>query len=303
MLFSWIDPWTIGLPLSVGMGAVALIGYLFGHRTRKEVALLQDSRRQGELERATRIARQLETIASTLRQDLTTHHAQVRLFKQQLHHAQENPSEQSWETLCSEAESMLAPTMQLAHQITHAYDQIRQQSNALQTFTEGRTDPLTGVGNGRALEEQLEVLLNGAQRGGTGFSVALLSVDRDELDDSENSPPEDEKLLPELAGVIQSCMRDTDFVARLGKDEFVVVMPQTRLTGAGVFGDRLRRVVSEDLSFTISCGIAEALPEDQEKTLLTRADSSLYSAKAAGGDCQFFHTGDHICEYRSTSVE
>ena len=50
---------------------------------------------------------------------------------------------------------MLGPTMQLAHQLSHAYDQIRQQSDALETFTQGRTDPLTGVGNGRALEQQL----------------------------------------------------------------------------------------------------------------------------------------------------
>ena len=63
---------------------------------------------------------------------------------------------------------MLGPTMQLAHQLSHAYDQIRQQSDALETFTQGRTDPLTGVGNGRALEQQLQVLLAAAARGNAG---------------------------------------------------------------------------------------------------------------------------------------
>ena len=54
---------------------------------------------------------------------------------------------------------ILAPTMQLAQQLSLAYDSIRQQSDALETFTEARTDPLTGVGNGRALF--LAVLLVG----------------------------------------------------------------------------------------------------------------------------------------------
>ena len=74
---------------------------------------------------------------------------------------------------------MLGPTMQLAHQLSHAYDQIRQQSDALETFTQGRTDPLTGVGNGRALEQQLQVLLAAAARGNTEFAIALVSLDRD----------------------------------------------------------------------------------------------------------------------------
>ena len=82
----------------------------------------------------------------------------------------------AWEQLCSEAEAMLGPTMQLAHQLSRAYDEIRQQSDALETFTQGRTDPLTGVGNGRALEQQLQVLLNGAYRGSPAFSVALFSL-------------------------------------------------------------------------------------------------------------------------------
>ena len=51
---------------------------------------------------------------------------------------------------------MLKPTLKLAAQLASAYDEIRQQSNNLMTFTEVRTDPLTGVSNRRALDETLE---------------------------------------------------------------------------------------------------------------------------------------------------
>jgi diguanylate cyclase len=287
----------IGLPVTVALAAVALIGYIFGQRTRSKSVVALDERRQQELDRAARIAWQLEAIATALRQDLVAHHAQVSTFKRQLRQARELASDAAWEQLCNEAEAMLGPTMQLAHQLSHAYDQIRQQSDALETFTHGRTDPLTGVGNGRALEQQLRVLLSSAERGNNGFAIALVSVDRDSSTLEGRSLASVLPHLPRLAGVIRSCMRDTDFVARFGDEEFVVVMPQTSLAGASVFGNRLRRRVAEELSATVCCGITERIGGDDSRSLLLRADSALYSAKAAGPSRLFVHTGTHIRAY------
>src|SRR5690348_11061891 len=145
---------------------------------------------------------------------------------------------------------MLGPTMQLAHQLSNAYDQIRQQSDALETFTQGRTDPLTGVGNGRALEQQLQILLNGAYRGNPSFTVALLSLDR-QAGSADGRSASILPLLPKLASVIRTCMRDSDFVARYGDDEFVVVMPQTTLAGGQVFANRVRTRTGEELVTTV----------------------------------------------------
>jgi diguanylate cyclase len=286
----------IGLPVSFGLAAVALIGYLFGHRTRASKAAAFDERRQQELDRAARIAWQLETIATRLRQDLVAHHSQLATFKRQLRNAQEEGHDKAWEQLCSEAEAMLGPTMQLAHQLSRAYDEIRQQSDALETFTQGRTDPLTGVGNARALEQQLQVLLNGAYRGSPAFSVALLSLGRDGSTADRRSMTDILRLLPQLAGVIRTCMRDSDFVARYGDDEFVVVMPQTNIAGGRVFAHRVRKRVAEELTATVCCGLTEVQPGDDTRVLLGRADSALYSAKAAGVNRLFVHTGSHIRE-------
>src|SRR5215213_9493787 len=167
-----------GLPVTFALATMALIGYLVGNRTRAIKAAFDERRQQG-LDRAARIAWQLETIAARLRQDLVTHHSQLATFKRHLRQAQNDGHDKAWEQLCNEAEAILGPTLQLAHQLSRAYDEIRQQSDALETFTQGRTDPLTGVGNGRALEQQLQVLLNGAYRGSPAFSVALLSLGRE----------------------------------------------------------------------------------------------------------------------------
>jgi diguanylate cyclase (GGDEF)-like protein len=286
----------IGLPVSAGLGAVALIGYLFGNRTRTKIATAIDQRRQQELDRAARIAWQLEAIATGLRQDLVNHHSQLATFKRQLQRTQHEGHDKAWERLCNEAEAMLGPTMQLAHQLSNAYDQIRQQSDALETFTQGRTDPLTGVGNGRALEQQLSVLLSGAYRGNAAFAVAHLSLDRDGSTVEGRSMASVLPILPKLAAVIRTCMRDSDFVARYGDDEFVVVMPQTTLTGARVFANRVRSRVAEELSASVCCGLTEMQTNDDARVLLARADSALYSAKAAGPNRLFVHNGSQIRE-------
>jgi diguanylate cyclase len=180
--------------------------------------------------------------------------------------------------------------------LSNAYDQIRQQSDALETFTQGRTDPLTGVGNGRALEQQLSVLLNGAYRGNAAFAVAHLSLDRDGSTVEGRSMANVLPMLPKLAAVIRTCMRDSDFVARYGDDEFVVVMPQTTLTGARMFANRVRSHVAEELSASVCCGLTEMQTNDDARVLLARADSALYSAKAAGPHRLFVHNGSQIRE-------
>jgi diguanylate cyclase (GGDEF)-like protein len=302
LAFSYVKSAQIGLPATVALAAVALIGYLFGQRTRATMAAQVDQKRHQELDRAVRIAWQLESIASGLRRDLVAHHSQLAAFKRRLREAQETGRDEAWERLCHEAEAILGPTMQLAHQLSHAYDQIRQQSDALETFTQGRTDPLTGVGNGRALEQQLRVLLTAAARGQTEFAVALVSLDRDASTAEGRSLVSIMPFLPKLASVIRACMRDTDFVARYGDDEFVVIMPQTTLMGATIFGDRLRKRVAGELKASVCCGLAEAQVSDDSRTLLTRADSALYSAKAAGPNRQFVHTGSYIREHSALTA-
>lgn len=300
---TWIQGIELGLPVTAALAAITLIGYLFGRRTRQADQAENNARRLQELERASGIAHQLENIADALRQDLASHHSRLAKFRKRLGDAQECRDEQAWKQLCAEAESMLSPTMQLAEQLSLAYDSIRQQSDALETFAEARTDRLTGVGNARALEAKLEVLIAAAKRNVAGFSIALVSLDRDYLTNGHELASQGTSRLPEFAKLIQSCMRDNDYVARYGDDEFVVVMPQTSLAGACVFAERLLGRVIDAMGRTASCGLAEFKEGDDSRLLLGRADSAYYSAKAAGGNRQFAHSGTQIREHRSPSLD
>ena len=290
----------IGLQETVALAAVALVGYLFGRRKSHTGIKNRQEPQQAELEEATRIARQLENIADSLRKELALHHGQVARFKKSLKSATDGMGKESANALSQEAEAILGPTLQLATQLSESYDQIRQQSTALVTFSESRVDPVTGVGNERSLQERLLRLLTSLRKGGSQFSVSLIGIDiLNHLVDDETST-DTEQLLQDVAGTIQRTMRENDFVARFGDNEFVVVLPLTSVSGASNFCERLRRRAAADLITTLSCGVAEAVGTDTGKTLLARADSALYSAKAAGSNRLFVHSGTQICEQDSS---
>ena len=261
--FCWILPLAfsnsleIGLPVTAGLGAVALIGYLFGNRTRTKLMAEIDQRRQHELDRAARIAWQLETIATGLRQDLVTHHSQLAAFKRQLRQAQDEGHDKAWEQLCSEAEAMLGPTMQLAHQLSNAYDQIRQQIGCAGNIYARSHRSADRRGQRPGTRAAAARFAKRRYRGNPVFAVALVSLDRDASTAEGRSMASVLPLLPKLASVIRTCMRDSDFVARYGDDEFVVVMPQTTLAGGRVFANRVRKRVADELSTTVCCGLTE----------------------------------------------
>jgi diguanylate cyclase len=103
-----------------------------------------------------------------------------------------------------------------------------------------------------------------------------------------------DSILKSVAKLLADNVRDTDVVTRYGGEEFVIVMPQTPVTGACIFTDRLRQQVEQNLPLTISGGVAAAVDGDGPQTLLSRADAALYSAKAAGRNRIFYHTGLEI---------
>ncbi|QDT69343.1 Response regulator PleD [Planctomycetes bacterium MalM25] len=275
----------VGLPETVALAAVAVIGYVFGRR-RDEAA---DAVRPEELVRAAEVARQLETVAASLRNDLAAHRAEVERFKHKLRSADGEGSDAS-RTLQDEAERILEPTLRLVGQVASAYDQIRRQSRALADFSGGRTDELTGLCNRRALSELLGIELCSHEATGGAFSIAVLGLEAPEGEGSRAIQQERVLLATEL---LRPQLRETDLLARYGLDEFVVVMPNTRLFGASRFGKRVREAFVE-AGLTVSCGLTQSQPDDTASTLLGRADSALYSAKATAAGEQFLHNGSAI---------
>jgi diguanylate cyclase (GGDEF)-like protein len=284
-----MDFWNIPLLLAV----VATLGYLMGCR---RVASADDTTRrsQRELRRAQQVAGELEKISHAIRQGLSAHHASVNRFKQRVGRLSDAQTSDALQELCREAEAILEPTMQLAAQISHAYESLRQQSAHLMTFTEVRTDPLTGARNRRGLDDAMAAQFAMMIRYDTHFAVAMFDADHFKaINDAEGHLVGD-RMLQELAQVFDESVRETDIVARYGGEEFLVVMPQTDLAGACVFAERLRSTVERRMRLTISGGVAEALDGDTAESLLARTDAALYEAKGGGRNRVYSNDGERI---------
>ncbi|MCE5269029.1 MAG: GGDEF domain-containing protein [Planctomycetaceae bacterium] len=285
--------WHLEIPAPVALAIMAALGYLISRWKRPPANdLLVRSRR--ELKRAQAVAVELEKIAWDVRQNLAKHHTSVSRFKERVSRLSEGHCEATWKELCREAENILRPTLQLATQIASAYDQIRQQGASLMTFTEVRTDPLTGVNNRRGLDETLIAQLAMMTRYNSFFSIVMLDIDHfKQVNDREGHLTGD-RVLQELARLIDESVRETDLVGRYGGEEFIIIMPQTDLAGACIFTERLRADVADRLTVTISGGVTAARETDTPETLLSRVDAALYAAKTAGRNRIFSHVDNVV---------
>src|SRR5262249_24103400 len=150
------------------------------------------------------------------------------------------------------AERLLKPTQDLAMQLAHAYEGIRQQSGRLMSFSGQRCDPLTGLCNRQALTETLDNYLTMHRRYGMLFSIAVFDLDNFKNFNEANGLPQGDRLLKQVAALLDQQTRDTDVVTRSGGEEFIVVLPGTDLAGATVFAERMRLIIGRSTTQTVS---------------------------------------------------
>lgn len=144
-----------------------------------------------------------------------------------------------------------------------------------------RTDPLTGLANVRAWEEQLARELAAAARDGRAVAVAVLDLDGFKALNDRVGHQGGDRVLRSSAASWQAQLRQGDLLARLGGDEFAALLPGCPPDHALALADRLRTATQE---VTTSVGVAYWDREEELSELMLRADSALYAAKAAGRD-------------------
>lgn len=155
-----------------------------------------------------------------------------------------------------------------------------------------RRDPLTGLFNRRALMDLIRRQVQRASMTGQGFVVAMLDVDHFKSVNDRYGHETGDRVLVELADRLLHSIRTTDYCGRWGGEEFLLLLPDTHLSGAQVALDHVIEGVralsiatpGEALRLTISVGMADHQRGETLSDTLSRADRALYLAKHGGRD-------------------
>lgn len=148
-------------------------------------------------------------------------------------------------------------------------------------------DPLTGVGNRRALDDKIRDVVASNDRNPVPSSLIILDLDHfKEVNDAHGHAKGDE-ILRRITEIVNLRIRVTDSLYRIGGEEFVVVVEHQNIDKASHLAEQLRTLVEAnelvpDHPVTISLGVAELATGEAGGNWLRRADEALYAAKRAG---------------------
>ena len=158
-------------------------------------------------------------------------------------------------------------------------------------------DALTGFNNRRQLEERIKQEVSSAKRQKRNLCAIMTDVDFFKSANDTYGHAVGDLVLKTIARVIKMQLRDYDIAGRYGGEEFSIILPYTNLSEAQMVAERLRKAVEKtkidiskvnsdvtekNIGVTISLGVAEYSTDDDENTLLQKADKALYKAKENG---------------------
>jgi diguanylate cyclase (GGDEF)-like protein len=146
-------------------------------------------------------------------------------------------------------------------------------------------DGLTGIYNRRYLDEVLRREIERAKRYSQAVSLLMIDIDDFKQYNDTHGHQTGDEILKKLASFLVEAVRATDMVFRYGGEEFAVMLPQTLKQGAIEVAKRTINLERQNVSITISIGLA-SYPEDaaDKDDLIAKSDAALYQAKQLGKD-------------------
>lgn len=151
-------------------------------------------------------------------------------------------------------------------------------------------DPLTGTLNRRGIDDAYRQEASRCDRHGGRLCVALIDIDNFKMLNDTLGHQAGDRALVHIANIVTNTLRPTDRVGRFGGEEFMLLLPDTRLNQTASVMARIKRELAARpleenntrITITFSGGIAQRTDQETLEQLVGRADAALYQAKAAG---------------------
>ena len=169
---------------------------------------------------------------------------------------------------------------------TQLEEEIENTSKELKKLT--ITDELTQIYNRKFYTEKISELLKEFERYETKFSFIIFDIDNFKLINDTYGHQKGDEVLIDIANLISLKIRQTDFLFRIGGEEFVILSKNTNTNGANKLADTIRKAIEnelktiEDKTITVSVGVTTVKSGDSKENIFKRADLALYNAKENG---------------------
>ena len=245
--------------------------------------------------------RTLETLVSILdnadqlSSDLDTHNTEVAQVGQNVSDipAQGN-YEQIQQTLMHQITEVVQSNRRLENDLVMTRYKLEENAQELdRTRAEARTDQLSGLANRKSFEETLSFMISKYQKSrDNNFALILCDVDHFKRINDTFGHTIGDAVVQRMGGVLKECVRPHDHVARIGGDEFAILLANVNFERARSVAARIRSTVEltnfdigDDLSktsITISMGLPVIRSDDDRQTFFDRADKALYRSKERG---------------------
>ncbi|CAM3914375.1 sensor domain-containing diguanylate cyclase [Alkalicoccus chagannorensis] len=189
------------------------------------------------------------------------------------------------------AEEILEDTDEAYKQLQQVMTEYEQKRRELTALNENLhelsiTDALTGLKNRRFLEEKIKQLLYSAENDEVPFSLILLDIDHFKKVNDHFGHAKGDEVLKALAQIFQRSSRGEDVAARMGGEEFMLLLPSTTGKEAALVAERICRDVEQHAweltPITVSAGVTAYHVGDTAAGILSRVDDALYESKEAG---------------------
>jgi diguanylate cyclase len=196
--------------------------------------------------------------------------------------------------LLGQVVSVLESNHKLEEDLVFARCRMEEQAEELdRTRREATTDALSGVANRKAFDDRLKLLLGYHRRIGTPFALMLADLDHFKWINDTYGHQAGDRVIHQLGALLTTQVREVDFVARFGGDEFAVLLANSNLETAHKIAQRIcvettrinfgfGAAKKEQTAITLSLGLAAVMSGDTPESIFRRADEALYASKKGG---------------------